>query len=94
VASHDLQANLLKTMIRIRALEERVRDLFAAGRLPGFVHLSIGQEAVAAGARALPRATAGFCWGALPTSGCGKIAKKDVRRLLTDRGEAKGVATS
>jgi pyruvate dehydrogenase E1 component alpha subunit len=50
VASHDLQANLLKTMIRIRAFEERVRDLFAAGRLPGFVHLSIGQEAVAAGA--------------------------------------------
>jgi pyruvate dehydrogenase E1 component alpha subunit len=37
-------------MIRIRAFEERVRDLFAAGRLPGFVHLSIGQEAVAAGA--------------------------------------------
>jgi pyruvate dehydrogenase E1 component alpha subunit len=37
-------------MIRIRAFEERVRDLFAGGRLPGFVHLSIGQEAVAAGA--------------------------------------------
>jgi pyruvate dehydrogenase E1 component alpha subunit len=37
-------------MIRIRAFEERVRDLFAAGRLPGFVHLSLGQEAVAAGA--------------------------------------------
>jgi TPP-dependent pyruvate/acetoin dehydrogenase alpha subunit len=41
---------LLKTMIRIRVFEERVRDLFAAGRLPGFVHLSIGQEAVPAGA--------------------------------------------
>ena len=39
---------LLRTMIRIRAFEERVRDLFAAGRLPGFVHLSIGQEGVAA----------------------------------------------
>jgi TPP-dependent pyruvate/acetoin dehydrogenase alpha subunit len=37
-------------MLRIRAFEERVRDLFTAGRLPGFVHLSIGQEAVAAGA--------------------------------------------
>lgn len=46
----DVQIELLKTMIRIRAFEERVRDLFAAGRLPGFVHLSIGQEAVAAGA--------------------------------------------
>jgi pyruvate dehydrogenase E1 component alpha subunit len=44
------QVELLRTMIRIRAFEERVRDLFAAGRLPGFVHLSIGQEGVAAGA--------------------------------------------
>ncbi len=43
-------------MIRIRAFEERVRDLFAAGRLPGFVHLSIGQEGVAAGACAALRA--------------------------------------
>lgn len=42
-------------MIRIRAFEEKVRDLFAAGRLPGFVHLSIGQEAVAAGACAALR---------------------------------------
>ncbi len=50
MASLDVQITLLKTMIRIRAFEERVRDLFAAGRLPGFVHLSIGQEAVAAGA--------------------------------------------
>ncbi len=44
------QVRLYETMVRIRAFEERVRDLFAAGRLPGFVHLSIGQEAVAAGA--------------------------------------------
>ncbi len=48
--SGENQLALLTTMIRIRAFEERVRDLFAAGRLPGFVHLSIGQEAVAAGA--------------------------------------------
>jgi TPP-dependent pyruvate/acetoin dehydrogenase alpha subunit len=36
--------------VRIRRFEEEVARLFAAGRLPGFVHLSIGQEAVAAGA--------------------------------------------
>jgi pyruvate dehydrogenase E1 component alpha subunit len=46
----EKQVDFLRTMVRIRAFEERVRDLFAAGRLPGFVHLSIGQEAVAAGA--------------------------------------------
>lgn len=50
MASADLHITLLRTMIRIRTFEERVRDLFSAGRLPGFVHLSIGQEAVAAGA--------------------------------------------
>jgi len=37
------------TMLRIRRAEERVRELYAAGRIPGFIHLSIGQEAVAAG---------------------------------------------
>jgi acetoin:2,6-dichlorophenolindophenol oxidoreductase subunit alpha len=46
----ETQIQLFRSMIRIRAFEYRVRDLFAAGRLPGFVHLSIGQEAVAAGA--------------------------------------------
>ena len=51
----EKQVELLRTMIRIRAFEERVRDLFAAGRLPGFVHLSIGQEGVAAGACAALR---------------------------------------
>ncbi|MEK7220517.1 MAG: hypothetical protein AAB253_04915 [candidate division NC10 bacterium] len=48
--SAEKQVELLRTMFRIRAFEERVRDLFAAGRLPGFVHLSIGQEGVVAGA--------------------------------------------
>jgi pyruvate dehydrogenase E1 component alpha subunit len=51
----ETQIELLRSMVRIRAFEERVRDLFAAGRLPGFVHLSIGQEAVAAGACAALR---------------------------------------
>jgi pyruvate dehydrogenase E1 component alpha subunit len=45
-----LASALYRTMLRIRRVEERIRDLYAAGRLPGFIHLSIGQEAVAAGA--------------------------------------------
>lgn len=40
---------LYRTMVRIRRFEERVEQLFLAGKLPGFVHLSIGQEAVPAG---------------------------------------------
>jgi pyruvate dehydrogenase E1 component alpha subunit len=40
---------LYAAMVRVRRFEERVRELYAAGRVPGFIHLSIGQEAVAAG---------------------------------------------
>ena len=37
-------------LMKIRLFEDRVKVLFAAGELPGFVHLYLGQEAVAAGA--------------------------------------------
>jgi TPP-dependent pyruvate/acetoin dehydrogenase alpha subunit len=40
---------LYETMLLIRRTEERLSSLFAAGEIPGFIHLSIGQEAVAAG---------------------------------------------
>jgi len=40
----------LRTMVRIRTFEERCRRLFNQGKLPGFVHLYIGEEAVATGA--------------------------------------------
>ncbi len=36
-------------MARIRAFEDRVAKLFAEGRIPGFVHLYAGEEAVAVG---------------------------------------------
>jgi len=42
--------DLYEAMQRIRRFEERVSEQFAAGRLPGFVHLCIGQEAVPVGA--------------------------------------------
>jgi TPP-dependent pyruvate/acetoin dehydrogenase alpha subunit len=40
---------MYKTMATIREFETVAGRLFAEGRLPGFIHLSIGQEAVAAG---------------------------------------------
>ncbi|HEU5393518.1 MAG TPA: thiamine pyrophosphate-dependent enzyme, partial [Candidatus Methylomirabilis sp.] len=40
---------IYRTMLRIRAFEEKASELFLAGRLPGFLHTYIGQEAVAAG---------------------------------------------
>ncbi len=45
----ELGLALLRTMIRIRVLEEGIEKHFLAGDVPGFAHLSIGQEAVAAG---------------------------------------------
>jgi acetoin:2,6-dichlorophenolindophenol oxidoreductase subunit alpha len=43
------ERSLLRTMWRIRAFEERVAELVRANEVHGLVHLSIGQEAVAAG---------------------------------------------
>ncbi|MBP0630492.1 thiamine pyrophosphate-dependent dehydrogenase E1 component subunit alpha [Cupriavidus sp. AcVe19-1a] len=43
-----LQA-LYRTMSLIRQVETALTRLFANGEVPGFIHLSIGQEAVAAG---------------------------------------------
>jgi TPP-dependent pyruvate/acetoin dehydrogenase alpha subunit len=40
---------LYESMVEIRRVEERLRDDSAAGKLPGAVHLYIGEEAVAAG---------------------------------------------
>ncbi|VCU54714.1 Acetoin:2,6-dichlorophenolindophenol oxidoreductase subunit alpha (plasmid) [Thermus thermophilus] len=40
---------LYRVMYRIRRFEERVEALFRSGKIPGFVHLYVGQEAVAAG---------------------------------------------
>jgi pyruvate dehydrogenase E1 component alpha subunit len=43
---------MYKTMVRIRVHEERVAELFAKGKVPGFVHLYVGEEAVATGVMA------------------------------------------
>ncbi|MFZ0612920.1 MAG: thiamine pyrophosphate-dependent dehydrogenase E1 component subunit alpha [Desulfobacterales bacterium] len=40
---------LYRTMVTIRQFETRAGELFAAGRIPGFIHLSLGQEASAVG---------------------------------------------
>ena len=46
---------MYERMLKIRYFEDRVKDLFAAGEMPGFVHLYLGQEAVAVGACATLR---------------------------------------
>ena len=45
----EIALDAFRTMILIRAFEQRVAELFKEGFVPGFVHLSPGQEAVAVG---------------------------------------------
>ena len=47
--SHDVLKDLHHRMVRIRLFEEAAGRLAEAGRLPGFLHLYVGEEAVAAG---------------------------------------------
>ncbi|MBS1150413.1 MAG: pyruvate dehydrogenase (acetyl-transferring) component subunit alpha [Myxococcaceae bacterium] len=39
----------LRQMLRIRRFEERCAELYSAGKIRGFLHLYIGEEAIAAG---------------------------------------------
>lgn len=43
---------LLRTMLLIRRFEEKCAELYSAGKIRGFLHLYIGQEAVATGVMA------------------------------------------
>jgi pyruvate dehydrogenase E1 component alpha subunit len=45
----DTALDLYRRMVLIRRFEEQVSKLYAKNKLPGFVHLYIGQEAVATG---------------------------------------------
>jgi len=42
--------DMYRVMVRIRTFENRVYKEFAAGNIPGFVHLYAGEEAIATGA--------------------------------------------
>jgi len=40
---------LYNTLLKVRRVEERLLDIFASGDIPGFIHVSVGQEAIATG---------------------------------------------
>jgi pyruvate dehydrogenase E1 component alpha subunit len=45
----DHALGLLREMLRIRRFEEKCAELYSAGKIHGFLHLYIGEEAVAVG---------------------------------------------
>src|SRR3954467_4438437 len=47
--SRERLRDFLREMVLIRRFEEKVEERFRAGELPGFLHVAIGQEAVAVG---------------------------------------------
>ncbi|MGH7392671.1 MAG: pyruvate dehydrogenase (acetyl-transferring) E1 component subunit alpha [Candidatus Rokuibacteriota bacterium] len=51
----DLARRLLGDMLLIRRFEEKAAEAYALGKIGGFLHLSIGEEAVAAGATSVLR---------------------------------------
>lgn len=51
----DQAISIYRMMHLIRRFEERVAECFADGEIPGFIHLSVGQEAVPAAVCALLR---------------------------------------
>ncbi len=53
----DLLLDMYRSMTRIRLFETKVRDLATANEIPGFVHVSIGEEASATGVCATLRKT-------------------------------------
>src|SRR5437879_9030169 len=51
----DLHVKMLRQMLLIRRVEEKAAEAYALGKIGGFCHLYIGQEAVAVGALAALR---------------------------------------
>lgn len=52
-------AEMYRRMLRVRLFEQRTAELYAAGAVPGFVHVSVGQEGSSVGA----------CWPLRDTDG-------------------------
>ena len=48
--TQQLWLEMYRKMVRIRNFEKTAFELYTAGKMPGFMHISIGQEATAVGA--------------------------------------------
>jgi len=47
--TNEQMVNMYTNMIKIRMFESRVAEIFAEGKIPGFVHLYVGEEAIGTG---------------------------------------------
>ncbi|MCV7218725.1 pyruvate dehydrogenase (acetyl-transferring) E1 component subunit alpha [Mycobacterium crocinum] len=49
MTDRELVLNLLSDMVRVRRMEEKCAELYSESKIRGFLHLYVGEEAVAAG---------------------------------------------
>ena len=49
MTDHDLAYALLSDMVRVRHMEEKCAELYGEAKIRGFLHLYVGEEAVATG---------------------------------------------
>lgn len=75
--------DLLRRMWLIRAFEERVSALYAERKIAGLLHLSIGQEAVAAGTLSLLRED-DLVYGGHRSHGHAIAKGADINRLMAE----------
>ena len=54
-SSRELSLRLYRSMVEIREFELKAREIYRSGRMPGFIHVYVGEEAVAAGVMACLR---------------------------------------
>ena len=45
----DLVLDMYRKMHRIRCFEQKIKELITSAEIPGFLHVSIGEEATAVG---------------------------------------------
>lgn len=81
--SKELLTQLYRKMVRIRTFEAKVTQLFLKGLVPGTIHLSTGQEAVAVGATSCLRTTDRIMLTHRP-HGQALAKGMDPKRLLTE----------
>ncbi len=81
--SQEQLLEMFRCMVKIREFENRAHEMFLAGELPGFLHLYLGEEAIAAGVTAALRTDD---WVASSHRGHGHLIAKggDIRLMMAE----------